>query len=145
MANNDVVGKILLTQDQIWQKAKEMGAQISADYEGEELILIGTLKGAIMWMADIMKNLCLDTQIDFISASSYGSGTTSSGRVKIKKDIELDITGKKRFDYRGYHRYWKHAEISERLFSKSRSEECEDLYPFWINRPEERQTSGLTT
>ena len=94
MANNDVVGKILLTQDQIWQKAKEMGAQISADYEGEELILIGTLKGAIMWMADIMKNLCLDTQIDFISASSYGSGTTSSGRVKIKKDIELDITGK---------------------------------------------------
>ena len=76
MANNDVVGKI------------------SADYEGEELILIGTLKGAIMWMADIMKNLCLDTQIDFISASSYGSGTTSSGRVKIKKDIELDITGK---------------------------------------------------
>lgn len=94
MANNDVIGKVLLTQEEIWQKAREMGAQISKDYEGEELILIGTLKGAVMWMADIMKNITLDTQIDFIAASSYGSGTTSSGQVKIKKDIEVDIAGK---------------------------------------------------
>ncbi len=84
-----------MTQDQIWQKAKEMGAQISADYEGEELILIGTLKGAIMWMADIMKNLCLDTQIDFyLSQQLRQRNHQFRQSQKIKKDIELDITGK---------------------------------------------------
>ncbi len=94
MASHEVVGKILLTQEQIWQRAKEMGEEISGDFAGEEVVLIGTLKGAVMFMADIMKNISLDTQIDFISASSYGSGTVSSGNVKIKKDIELDIAGK---------------------------------------------------
>lgn len=94
MENSEIKGKILLTQEQIWQRAVEMGAQISADFEGEELILVGTLKGAVMWMADLMKTITLDTQIDFIQASSYGSGTVSSGKINIKKDIELDIEGK---------------------------------------------------
>lgn len=94
MASHEVVGKVLLTQEQIWQRAQELGAEISRDYAGEEVILIGTLKGAVMFMADIMKCVTLDTQIDFIAASSYGSGTVSSGNVKIKKDIELDISGK---------------------------------------------------
>ena len=84
MASHEVVGKILLTQEQIWQRAQELGAEISKDYAGEEVVLIGTLKGAVMFMADIMKSITLDTQIDFISASSYGSGTVSSGKVKIK-------------------------------------------------------------
>ncbi|MCI5698593.1 MAG: hypoxanthine phosphoribosyltransferase [Clostridiales bacterium] len=86
-----IKGKILFTQEQIWERAKEMGDEISRDYEGEELIVIGTLKGAIIWMSDILKNLTLDTKIDFISASSYGSGTTSSGVVKITKDIHMDL------------------------------------------------------
>ncbi|MDD7347320.1 MAG: hypoxanthine phosphoribosyltransferase [Clostridiales bacterium] len=86
-----IKGKILFTQEQIWERAKEMGDEISKDYEGEELIVIGTLKGAIIWMSDILKNLTLDTKIDFISASSYGSGTTSSGVVKITKDIHMDL------------------------------------------------------
>ena len=94
MASHEVVGKILLTQEQIWQRAKELGEEITRDYAGEEVILIGTLKGAVMFMADLMKNIDLDTQIDFIAASSYGSGTVSSGNVKIKKDIEVDIAGK---------------------------------------------------
>lgn len=94
MEQSEVKGTVLLTQEQIWNRAKEIGAQISEDFAGEELILVGTLKGAVVWMADMMKTITLDTQIDFISASSYGSSTVSSGKVKIKKDIELDIEGK---------------------------------------------------
>ena len=94
MASEEVTGTVLLTQEQIWKRAEEIGKQISEDFAGEELVLIGTLKGAVVWMADMMKTITLDTQIDFVSASSYGSGTVSSGNVKIKKDIELDITGK---------------------------------------------------
>lgn len=93
-SENTVKGKILFTQEQIWERAKEMGIQISKDYEGEEIVVIGTLKGAIMWMSDILKNLSLDTKIDFISASSYGSGTMSSGVVKITKDIHMDLFNK---------------------------------------------------
>lgn len=91
---SDIIGNILYTQDQIWQKAKEIGKQISEDYAGEEVILLGTLKGAVLWMGDIMKNINLDTKIDFVSASSYGSGTTSTGVVKITKDIDMDIYDK---------------------------------------------------
>ena len=88
------IGKILFTEDQIRARAKELGAQITQDYKHEELILVGTLKGAVPWLADIMKCIDLDTQVDFITASSYGDRTTSSGIVKITKDVELDITDK---------------------------------------------------
>lgn len=92
--DNNIIGKILYTEEEILQRAKEIATQISEDYADEELILIGTLKGAILWMSDIMKNLSIDTKIDFMVASSYGSGMTSSGVVKVKKDIETDIYGK---------------------------------------------------
>ena len=88
------VGKILFTEDDIRTRAAELGAQLTEEYRGEELILVGTLKGAILWMADLMKNIDLDTQIDFVVASSYGSGTDTCGIVKITKDVELDITDK---------------------------------------------------
>lgn len=94
MADKEVIGKILFSQEEIWDRAKALGRKISEDYAGEEVILVGTLKGAVMWMGDIMKNITLDTQIDFVSASSYGAGKTSSGVVNIKHDIELDLTGK---------------------------------------------------
>lgn len=94
VADKDVIGKILYTDKEIQKKAKELGKQITKDYRGEELILLGTLKGAILWMSELMKNIALDVKIDFISASSYGSGTTSSGIVKIKKDISMDIYNK---------------------------------------------------
>ena len=83
--NTDTMGTILFTKEQIETRAAEIGAQISKDYEGEEVYLVGTLRGAVVWMGDIMKN---------IVASSYGSGTTSSGVVKIKKDLDGDIYGK---------------------------------------------------
>ena len=94
MANNGPVGKVLFTEDQIRNRAKELGEEITKDYQGQELILIGTLKGAILWMSDIMKAIDLDTQIDFIVASSYGDKTVTSGVVKITKDVEVDIAGK---------------------------------------------------
>ena len=93
MENNEI-GKILLTGEEIAQRAREIGEQIDRDYAGEKIYLIGTLKGAVMWMAELMKNIKSDVEIDFIAASSYGSGTTTSGVVKIKKDLDGDIYGK---------------------------------------------------
>ena len=90
--SENVKGKILFTEEEILNRAKELGAQITNDYAGEELIVIGTLKGAIIWMADLLKCIDLETKIDFITASSYGGETKSSGIVKILKDVELDLT-----------------------------------------------------
>ena len=91
---NNTIGKVLFTEEQIRQRAAELGKQISEDYAGEEIYLVGTLKGAVMWMGDLMKHITNDTQIDFVVAPSYGSGTTSSGVVKVKKDLDGDIYGK---------------------------------------------------
>ena len=87
----ETIGKILYTEDEIRERAAELGEQITRDYMGEELIILGTLKGAVMWMCDLIKNIGLDTKIDFISASSYGSGTTSSGVVRVNKDVDFDL------------------------------------------------------
>ena len=91
---SNTVGTVLLTREQIEERAREIGEEIARDYEGEEVYLIGTLRGAVVWMADMMKNIKNDMEIDFVMASSYGSSTTSSGVVKIKKDLEGDIYGK---------------------------------------------------
>lgn len=89
-----MVSKVLFTREEIEERAKEIGEQITKDYEGEEVYLVGTLKGAVMWMCDVMKHIDLDCRIDFVIASSYGSGTTTSGIVKVKKDLEGDVFGK---------------------------------------------------
>ena len=70
--SNKVNGTILFTEEQIRQRAKELGQQISKDFEGESLYLVCTLRGGVVWMGDIMKNISNDTEIDFMSASSYG-------------------------------------------------------------------------
>ncbi|MBR5740498.1 MAG: hypoxanthine phosphoribosyltransferase [Firmicutes bacterium] len=87
------VGRVLFSEEEIRNRAKELAEQINEDYKGESLYLVGTLRGALVWMADVMKNITLDTEIDFIVASSY-QGTNSTGVVTIKKDIEGDVTGK---------------------------------------------------
>jgi len=91
MAGKETIGKVLFTGKDIEKRAKEIGKQISKDYAGEELVLLGTLKGAVMWMSELLKNITIDVKIDFISASSYGSNTTSPGVVKITKDVGLDL------------------------------------------------------
>lgn len=91
---SETIGTILFTQEQIQRRAKELTKEIEKDFEGEELIVIGTLKGAVLWMGDILKNLTVDTNIDFMIASSYGSSTTSSGFVTIKMDCETNLYNK---------------------------------------------------
>lgn len=88
------VGKVLYTEEQIRKRAAELGQQITKDYDGEELVCIGTLKGSVLWFADVIKNIDMDLEIDFISASSYGSSTISSGVVKISLDTELNLYNK---------------------------------------------------
>lgn len=90
---NVPVGKVLYSEEQIRNRAREVAAEINRDYAGEEVYLVGTLRGALVWMADIMKEITLDTEIDFIVASSY-QGSTTTGVVTIKKDIDGDVEGK---------------------------------------------------
>jgi len=84
----------MITQEQINEKAAEIARKIEADFAGQEIVLIGILRGAVLWMADIMKNVNLDMTIDFMACSSYGSSTKSSGVVKINKDLDTDIEDK---------------------------------------------------
>ncbi len=90
----DVIGRVIITQDQISRRAAEIGQMIEKDFEGEEVVLVGILRGAVLWMGDIMKNVGLDMIIDFMAVSSYGASTKSSGIVKINKDLDTDIEGK---------------------------------------------------
>ena len=91
---NETVGTVLITQEQINEKAAEIGKRIEEDFKGESVVLVGILRGAVLWMADIMKNVNLDMVIDFMSVSSYGESTKSSGIVRIIKDLDTDIEGK---------------------------------------------------
>ena len=92
--SNSTIGTVLITEEQIQEKAKEIGAQITRDYAGKEIILIGILRGAVPWMAEVMKRVELDMVIDFIAVSSYGAATKSSGVVKINKDLDVNIDGR---------------------------------------------------
>lgn len=88
----EVLGKILFTEEQIANRAKELGRKITEDYKDSEgLIVIGTLKGAVMWMSELIKHIDLPIKLEFISAHSYGASKISSGIVKVDKDIEQDI------------------------------------------------------
>ncbi|KQY60448.1 hypoxanthine phosphoribosyltransferase [Aeromicrobium sp. Root495] len=84
----------LFTEDEILARLREMAAQIEADYEGKDLLLVGVLKGAVMVMADLARSLDRHVEMDWMAISSYGSGTTSSGVVRILKDLDTDLTGR---------------------------------------------------
>ncbi|WP_448073511.1 hypoxanthine phosphoribosyltransferase [Georgenia yuyongxinii] len=86
--------KVLLTQEQIEERLTEMAAQIDADYAGKDLLLVGVLRGAVMVMADLSRRLHLPVQMDWMAVSSYGSGTKSSGVVRILKDLDTDLHGR---------------------------------------------------
>jgi hypoxanthine phosphoribosyltransferase len=85
---------ILITQEQLQQRIVELAAEIDADYADRELLLVGVLKGAVMVMADLARALHLPVVMDWMAVSSYGSGTKSSGVVRILKDLDVDISGK---------------------------------------------------
>ncbi|MBP3634374.1 MAG: hypoxanthine phosphoribosyltransferase [Oscillospiraceae bacterium] len=88
------IQEILLTEEQISARIKELGAQITEDYRGKELVLIGILKGVVPFYAAMAQAIDLQLQQDFMSVSSYGAGTVSSGKLIIRKDIDIDIEGK---------------------------------------------------
>ena len=85
--------EILLTEEQIQAKVKELAAQISAEYAGKDPVFIGVLKGVVIFFADMVRNIDIPCQIDFMSISSY-SGTNSTGRTEIRKDVSVDIKGR---------------------------------------------------
>src|SRR4029079_7261237 len=85
---------ILFTEAQIQARLGEMAEQIAADYEGKDLLLVGILRGAVMVMADLARALPRHVEMDWIAISSYGSGTKSSGVVRLLKDLDTDITGR---------------------------------------------------
>jgi hypoxanthine phosphoribosyltransferase len=86
--------KVLVDEEAIAAKVRSLAAQIDADYAGKDLLLVGVLKGAVMLMADLSRQLTLPIEMDWMAVSSYGSGTKSSGVVRIMKDLDRDITGK---------------------------------------------------
>ncbi len=91
--NNDIK-EILFSKELIAEKVKELGDQISKDYKDKELLVVGVLKGANVFMSDLIREIDLPVEIDFIAASSYGHSTQSSGVVKIIKDLDYSIEGK---------------------------------------------------
>ena len=86
--------EVLITAEQLRGRTAELAAQIDADYAGRELLLVGVLKGAVMVMADLARAMHLPVQMDWMAVSSYGSGTKSSGVVRILKDLDSDISGR---------------------------------------------------
>jgi tRNA(Ile)-lysidine synthase len=87
------VEAVLVSQEQIAEKITELAAKIDADYAGREVVLVGVLKGAVMVMADLARAITVPVSLEFMAVSSYGSSTSSSGVVRILKDLDRDITG----------------------------------------------------
>ena len=88
------ISEVLLSDEQIQQRVRELGQQISEDYEGKNLVAVCILRGCVMFFADLMRNVDIPMAIEFMAVSSYGGGAESSGSVKIKYDMENDIMGK---------------------------------------------------
>ena len=88
------IEKVLLTKEQLEQRIKELGAEITRDYQGKELVLAAVLRGSYVFMADLTRAIDLPLTVDFMAVSSYGAGTVSSGQVEIKKDLSDPIEGK---------------------------------------------------
>src|SRR4029453_19138517 len=85
------VGEVLIDEQSLQSRIGELGVEISADYAGRDLLLVGVLKGAVFFMADLMRQLTVPCEIDFMAISSYGAATNSSGVVRILKDLDINI------------------------------------------------------
>ncbi len=91
---DDAIGRILLSADELDRRIRELGAEVSRDYQGKDLLLIGILKGAVLFLSDLMRHLEADAQVDFMAVASYGSATKSSGVVQILKDLDEPVEGR---------------------------------------------------
>ena len=88
------VGEVLVEAEDLQRRVVELGAEISADYRGRDLVMVGVLKGAVIFLADLMRHISVPCEIDFMAVSSYGSATDSSGVVRILKDLDAPIAGR---------------------------------------------------
>ena len=94
MEHTNLIKATLVSEQQIKQRIAELGKQITADYKGTRPIVIGILKGAWIYLADLLREVDIDVDVDFMSVSSYGSGTSTSGTITIVKDLSVDVTGR---------------------------------------------------
>ena len=92
--SDPAIGETLVSREDLQRRIAELGAEISRDYEGRELIMVGVLKGAVLFLADLMRHIEVPCEIDFMAVSSYGSQTDSSGVVRILKDLDAPIEGR---------------------------------------------------
>ena len=90
--DNENIDKIIISEEQIKEKIAQLGNAFSSDYEDKSPLLIGVLKGAFIFMADLIRAIPIDCEVDFMAVSSYGAATKSSGVVRIIKDLDLDLT-----------------------------------------------------
>ena len=88
------VGEVLIEEDALQERVAALGQELSADYAGRDLLLIGVLKGAVFFMADLMRHLTVPCEVDFMAISSYGDSTDTSGIVRILKDLDINIEGR---------------------------------------------------
>ena len=91
---SDQITKVLVTEEQINEKVAELAAELDKKYADKDVLLVGVLKGAVMFMADLSRAMQIHTQMDWMAVSSYGSGTVSSGVVRILKDLDADVLGR---------------------------------------------------
>src|SRR5215211_3767260 len=92
--DDPAIGETLVPADELQRRVRDLAAEISRDYEGRDLVLIGVLKGAVLFLGDLMRHLEIPCEIDFMAVSSYGSQTDSSGVVRILKDLDASIEGR---------------------------------------------------
>ncbi|MDP9187993.1 MAG: hypoxanthine phosphoribosyltransferase [Actinomycetota bacterium] len=94
MEGEELIGEVLVTEEDLQRRVRELGAEISRDYEGRTILLVAILKGAVPFIADLMRRLEVPSELDFMAVSSYGSSTDSSGVVRILKDLDVSIAGR---------------------------------------------------
>jgi hypoxanthine phosphoribosyltransferase len=94
MLRDEKIGEILVQPDELQHRIGEMAEEVSRDYEGKDLLLIGVLKGAVFFLADLMRRLEIPCEVDFMAVASYGSSTDSSGVVRILKDLDAPLEGR---------------------------------------------------
>ena len=92
--SDPAIGDTIVAAEDLERRVRELGEEISRDYEGRDLVLIGVLKGAVLFIADLMRELTVPCEVDFMAVSSYGSATDSSGVVRILKDLDASIEGR---------------------------------------------------
>ena len=94
MEHDDAIGEILVSAEALQRRIRELGEEISRDYVGKDLVLIGVLKGAVFFLSDLMRHITVPVEVDFMAVASYGSATKSSGVVRILKDLDAVIEGR---------------------------------------------------